>query len=532
MLFRKTWVLVFAVTLAGLPSAGANNANLFIEEILAGANGDSRVQFIVVRQGEAGENLWGPQPGEAWSRAMLVFYDSRGRETGKFRFPQDPATGGTLRTLLATAEFAALPGAPRPDLMIPPLVEAHAGKVCFRNNPRNDSATPKNECVAYGGDTDVPDLPITGTVSLYRPSPDATPRLRTPPAPGNIAGEAGGLTPASLAVQGEALFRHETFSGNGRICASCHVAKDGYGLIPTRVRDRAAAVSFDPLFISEMYDLQSDTGFDFNLNTMEISGEVDTPAPCTGELRGLLTAPGGGRARVLERTSPTTYLVYGGLEPAIRGRVTDGVCEAEVRRITPGDLDRIEDTAWLRGAPDPAFPQGRALILENVEGFENPPVFRRSPHLINLAYTAPYGFSGDIPDLRTFTTTVVGQNDVDRSNRPTAHQQAVSQDILAAAGDRCHIPTLKADAPLPKPIGFDMLAVHGPRLPVRNREEDRRPLRGTRRSLSRGPQRDACRLRLFGGCHRSPASARRVYRRLDPDSHSACRTPSVMRFSS
>jgi hypothetical protein len=63
----------------------------------------------------------------------------------------------------------------------------------------------------------------------------------------------------------------------------------------------------------------------------------------------------------------------------------------------------------MRGA-DSAFPQGRALILENIDGFSNPPVFRRSPHLLNLAYTAPYGFSGEFPDLPAFVTGAVRQH--------------------------------------------------------------------------------------------------------------------------
>jgi cytochrome c peroxidase len=413
MLFGKTSILLITALIGSSSEIAANNANLYVEEILAGANGDSRVQFIVVRQGEAGENLWGPQSGESHSRAMLVFYDGLGRETGTFRFPEDPPTGGTLRTLLATASFAALEGTPTPDLLIPPLLNAYAGRVCFRNNPRNVAAEPKVDCLAYGGDSGAPDLPITGTVSLYRDSPDAPPRARAAPSPGNVAGETGRLTPAPLAIQGAALFSHETFSGNGRTCATCHVAGDGYGLTPAGVRERASTLgeptlSFDPLFIAETSYYQMDTGLDFNLNTMDISREVDTPVPCTGELRGLLSGPAGGRARVLGRTGPTTYLVYGGL--TLRGTVTDGICRAEVLGVTPGDLDAIEDPEWLRGAPDPAFPEGRALVLENVDGFGNPPVFRRSPHLINLAYTAPYGFSGDVPDLRTFTTTAVIQH--------------------------------------------------------------------------------------------------------------------------
>jgi len=53
---------------------------------------------------------------------------------------------------------------------------------------------------------------------------------------------------------------------------------------------------------------------------------------------------------------------------------------------------------------------GRALIQENIDGFPNPPVFRRSPHLLNLAYSAPYGLSGDFPDLPSFIKGAVTQH--------------------------------------------------------------------------------------------------------------------------
>ena len=52
----------------------------------------------------------------------------------------------------------------------------------------------------------------------------------------------------------------------------------------------------------------------------------------------------------------------------------------------------------------------RALILENIDGFTNPPVFRNSPHLLNLARTAPYGLSGEFSDLRTFSMGAVLQH--------------------------------------------------------------------------------------------------------------------------
>src|ERR1043166_1351737 len=59
----------------------ATNDENHIQEILAGANGNSRIQFIVIKQ-EGGGNLWGPQAGETQSRVMLQFFDVAGRETG------------------------------------------------------------------------------------------------------------------------------------------------------------------------------------------------------------------------------------------------------------------------------------------------------------------------------------------------------------------------------------------------------------------------------------------------------------------
>src|SRR5207248_2651801 len=43
-------------------------------------------------------------------------------------------------------------------------------------------------------------------------------------------------------------------------------------------------------------------------------------------------------------------------------------------------------------------------------GFSNPPVFRKSPHLMNLSRTGPFGLSGDIPDLQSFVTAAVKQH--------------------------------------------------------------------------------------------------------------------------
>jgi cysteine-rich repeat protein len=49
-------------------------------------------------------------------------------------------------------------------------------------------------------------------------------------------------------------------------------------------------------------------------------------------------------------------------------------------------------------------------VLENVDGFERPPVFRGTAHLLNVGKTAPYGLMGDVPDLQTFAAMAVRQH--------------------------------------------------------------------------------------------------------------------------
>jgi hypothetical protein len=403
--------------------------NIRIEEVMAGANGDSRIQFLVLARQTVGENLWGPQGSERQSQAMMVFFDAWGRETGKFKFASNPPAG--QRTLIATQEFANLPGAPAPDVLIPPMLTALSGRVCFRNNPSNGATIVEQDCLAYGRFADAapaaggpaPALPITGATSLRRTGSsdrDSDFTINTAPTPSNSAGAAFTLRRAPLPTQGRALFENETFSGNGRTCATCHVAADGLALTPSNVQSRFASLSaptssFDPLFIGESAPSAFDRGFDFNLNTLELTREVETGSPCTGELRGVI-ASAGARAKVLARTGPTTYLVYGGFNPQLQGAVSDGVCSAVVSRIVAGDLASndpgrrgIEDPLYLR-ARDAEFPEGRALILENIDGYSNPPVLRRSPPLLNLRYSAPYGLSGEFPDLRSFTTAAVIQH--------------------------------------------------------------------------------------------------------------------------
>ena len=439
---------------------------------MAGANGDSRLQFIEIAVGSLHGACWGPQvapgtPGadsddslcylgganETRSRNALVFFDGQGRETGRYKFPENPASAvfgstgsrpnttgarqGTARprpsadqntVLIATDAFAQLPGAPQPQFVMPPLLNAIAGKVCFvGNTEENRNAAPVNLCVSYGpfaGDTEgagtpAPALPIVDTVSLRRTNgfgnQNADFSRSTTPTPASVAGGTFRIPLAPRVNQGEMLFRNETFGGNGRTCGACHPTVDSGRLTPREIQSKFSTLSttFDPLFLSET----ANTGFDFGLNTLTI-GSRPLPASGTdflnaagGDLRGVITSSNGARAKVLARKSPTQYLVYAGMTPQLNGRITDEIGnEAVVVSLTRGNLEGLETPRLMRTSRSPAFPQGRALILENIDGFDRPAVFRKSPHILNLSRTGPFGFNGERPDLKEFTLDAVRQH--------------------------------------------------------------------------------------------------------------------------
>jgi cytochrome c peroxidase len=430
--------------------AAADDVQNHIQEIMAGANGNSKIQFVVIKQ-EGGGNLWGPQAGETQSRVMLQFFDVAGREIGKFKFPHDVPLDANPQ-LIATQDFANLTGAPAPDFIMPPLLNPIGGKVCFTNNPLNPNAFPRTDCVAYGGfpvdgtgstGTDsggcngtvvegapAATLPIMNTVSLKRTStacgsvPNSDFAINTTPTPINDAGATLTITVAAQVAQGGNLFNGESFQGNGRTCATCHISTLNFALPPSNIQSRfkTVATTFDPLFIGESNPSSFDAGFDFNLNTLVLTDTVQSGAPCIGTLQGIITNGSGAKAKVLTQVSPTTYLVYGGMNPALSGTVSDGnSCSGTVASITAGSLGAIvgspvpglEDPKRMRTSVDTVnFPQGRGLILENIDGFSGAPnVFRKSPHLLNLNERfSPFGLSGSVFDLQTFATGAVTQH--------------------------------------------------------------------------------------------------------------------------
>jgi hypothetical protein len=438
------------VLLLSASRAFATNEQNHIQEIMAGVNGNSKIQFIVIKQ-EGGGNLWGPQAGETQSRAMLVFFDGAGRQTGKFKFPHDVPADANPQ-LIATQDFANLPGAPAPDFIMPPLLSPIGGQVCFTNNPLNPNAVPRTDCVSYGtfppaqvvndsggcngaipaGSPTVA-LPIVNTASLTRTSTACGSVasgdfvINNTPTPVNDAGQTFTIAVADRVTNGGNLFNGETFQGNGRTCATCHVASLNSALPPSNIKSRFSNVSstFDPLFIGETAPSSFDAGFDFNLNTLELTQEISSGTPCLGTLQGIITSGTGAtaaRAKVLTQVSPTTYLVYGGMNPALSGTVSDSnSCSGTVLSMTAGSLGAIagstvlglENPKRMRTSADTTnFPQGRGLILENIDGFSGTPnVFRKSPHLLNMSQRfGGFGLSGNFGDLQTFATGAVTQH--------------------------------------------------------------------------------------------------------------------------
>lgn len=65
-------------------------------------------------------------------------------------------------------------------------------------------------------------------------------------------------------------------------------------------------------------------------------------------------------------------------------------------------LAELENMALLRGP--------RALILENIDGFDKPPVFRGTPHIFDSSFSAPFGLSSKIPNLREFSLGAIKQH--------------------------------------------------------------------------------------------------------------------------
>lgn len=382
------------------------NLAVRISEVLAGLNGDSTIQFVELEASGDANKAWGPQGTETVGRAMLLFFDGAGIQSGRFVFPSNSPSGANT-VLIATRAFAELTGV-QPDFIMPPEVVPLGGKVAFASNPDNRHFD-IHIALAYGGSdyfgktdgagaANTNTLPIMHTKSLasahaipFGLNQNAAFQLVSAPSPSNTRAQTASLFPAPLAEQGRTLFMRETFRGNGRTCATCHVpGRDQFGLTPETIDELPHN---DPLFV-----------FEDNVNQLKLS----TPSR-PGDLRGLITGTVG-TAWVLSG-SGDTYHVIGGA--SLAGAIADANGNSgQLLALAAGDLDGpTASNGSSRGLEDHTLlTHGRGLILENIDGFKAKEVFRASPHLLALARTAPFGLSGEFDSLDDFSDGAVVQH--------------------------------------------------------------------------------------------------------------------------
>src|SRR5688572_21171846 len=72
-------------------------------------------------------------------------------------------------------------------------------------------------------------------------------------APPGMAAQILPTVSAAATSQGQRLFNHETFGGNGRTCRTCHSGDDGT-IDPAEVAERLAQDPSDPLFVHDGLD--------------------------------------------------------------------------------------------------------------------------------------------------------------------------------------------------------------------------------------------------------------------------------------
>ncbi len=432
-------------------SAQATNHQIRFNEIMAGLNGDSSIQFIEIVALDGCQKIWGPgldpcagDVNQLVGRAMLTFHNAAGAQVGRFVFPAHAPrlTGHTGRTvLIATREFAALTGI-QPDFIMPPSLVPVAGKVCFSENPDDPNISfPVQICLSYGGTSftgstegagaaNTNRLAILGAQSLRRfqnfnnfgdgnqlnadfqlgtPTPASTRMMaNTTQFEQNLLSEVTLPGAASQVKQGETLFLKETFLGNGRTCASCHVPGDDFGLTAAKV---ASLPANDPLFVHEL-----------NVNRLVVNsaGSILPTAssgftqPSDFQLSGTITGSLSGASQaVVLAGSGNTYLILGGAALNVANNVLSDTNGNKGRLVsfTTGTLGgtNLENSTLMRG--------GRALIQENINGFTQAPFMRGSPPLINALHTAPYGLSGEFADLQTFSAGAVRQHFPRGTNR-------------------------------------------------------------------------------------------------------------------
>jgi len=401
---------------------------------MAGYNGDASIQFIELLVESNADKNWsgsGSNPG----KVMLTTFDAFNNQTNRFVSGVSPGEGAQT-ILLATEAFSQLNGVPIPDIFIPKLINANDGKLCIENNSDNSNVTHIKYCVSYGGfspqDNNIPHitqaLPILGSVSLSRVNDFAFDenadqnsdfQILTP-TPANtrsdnstdilenrISNGTHNFISQNLMAQGKTLFEKETFQGNGRTCQTCHIPPF-FDMTPKHIQQKN---SDDTLFIGDASN---------NVNQIVLTTNSITGFTQPSDLIGSIHDSDGNQAEIITGTG-NRYLIRGG--DNLAGEIQDTFGNSGIlSQLIQGDLNgpnsingsdnglESVDGNRFNFSNSNDFTHGRALVLENINGFDQLEVFRSSPHLLNLSLTAPYGLSGEFENLRDFTLGAIKQH--------------------------------------------------------------------------------------------------------------------------
>ena len=191
---------------------------------------------------------------------------------------------------------------------------------------------------------------------------------------------------AQQEVSGASTFKHQTFGGNGRTCATCHGRESG-SVSPADAQARWAADENDPLFRAIDSDDGAGNGWTRMLGWATIWASIPLPAGVT------LASDAAATSVVFERGVPTTWNT-----PALdRWLLTDGRSddlEAQARSAvhahmqpgwepTAGQISNIaefEQTLFSRqrlrryanGGPAPELPKAKTKAEKRGKKFFEP----------------------------------------------------------------------------------------------------------------------------------------------------------------
>ena len=316
----------------------ADNRGVQIFELIAGVNADSSAQAIVLRLRDGTQALWGPPSEGAESRLELVFEDAAGTERGRYSFPSDAPIG-----------------LPDSDGFLTVLV-ATATFASLPGGPRADFELPAGLIAAVGGKVCLRssasngDFPVNLCLSYGEYAGDTEADTAEPPNP------AGPPASAIETIGVSSLRRVSSLEAFGELQAN---ADFEVGAIEARNSAGAVATFEESSLVDQGRTL-------FFAETF--AGNGRTCGTCHLEDSAFALAPAD-----IDELPPDDPLFVADVVP---------------------ELSELENSCLVRGS--------HGLILEHIDGFANPPLFRGSPALFHLALTAPYGLSGEFEDLRSF----------------------------------------------------------------------------------------------------------------------------------